>query len=55
MWKTNARYKSKINHKFFSKDFLSEKAVYELKKIKEIEQKISRDDLIYKTGNKKKV
>ena len=53
MWKANSRYKSKI--KFFSKDFLSEKAVYELNKIKEIEQKISRDDLIYKTGNKKKV
>ena len=38
----------------FSKDFLSEKATYELDKINEIEQRISRIDLIYKTGTKKK-
>ena len=38
----------------FSKDFLSEKAIYELDKINEIEQRISRIDLIYKTGTKKK-
>ena len=39
---------------FFSKDFLSEEAIYELNKIKGIEQKINRDDLIYKIGNNKK-
>ena len=38
----------------FSKDFASEKAIYELDKIDEIEQRISRNDLIYKTGTKKK-
>ena len=38
----------------FSKDFLSEEAVYELSKNKELEQKSSRDYLIYKPGNKKK-
>ena len=38
----------------FSKYFLSEEAIYELNKIKEIEQKINRDDLSYKTGNKEK-
>ena len=38
----------------FSKDFVSEKAIYELDKIDEIEQRISRNDLIYKTSTKKK-
>ena len=37
-----------------SKDFLNEEATYELTKIVEIENKLNRDDLIYKTGNKKK-
>ena len=37
----------------FSKEFLYEEAVYELYKIKDIEEKINRDDLIYKSGNKK--
>ena len=38
----------------FSKDFFSEEAIYELNKIKEIEeQKINRDNLIYKLDNKK--
>ena len=37
-----------------SKDFLNEEATYELSKIVEIENKLNRDDLIYKTGNKKK-
>ena len=38
----------------FSKTFLGEEAMYELKKTKEIGQTINRDDLTYKTGNKKK-
>ena len=39
----------------FSKTFLAEEAIYELKKkTKEIGQTINRDDLTYKTGNKKK-
>ena len=37
-----------------SKDFLNEEATYELSKIVEIENKLNRDDLIYKTDNKKK-
>ena len=32
----------------FSKDILTEEAIYELNKIKEIKQKLNRDDLIYK-------
>ena len=36
----------------FAKYFLSKEAIYELKKNKKIEQKINRDDLIYKTANK---
>ena len=39
----------------FSKDFLPEEAIYELNKIKDEEQKINRDDLNYKTGNKKRI
>ena len=38
----------------FSKDFLNEEAIYELNKIVEMENKLNRDDLIYKTGNSKK-
>ena len=38
----------------FSKDFLNEEATHELNKIVEMENKVNRDDLIYKTGNKKK-
>ena len=37
----------------FSKDFLNEEATYELNEIVEMKNKINRDDLIYKTGNKK--
>ena len=37
-----------------SKDLLTEEAIYESNKIKEIEQKTNRDDLIYKTIAKKK-
>ena len=37
-----------------SKDFLNEEATYELSKVVEIENKLNRDDLIYKTDNKKK-
>ena len=40
---------------FFSKDFLNEEARYELNKIVEIEIKLNRGDLIYKTSNKKRI
>ena len=36
----------------FTEDFLNEEATYELNKITEIEN--NTDDLIYKTGNKRK-
>ena len=39
----------------FSEDFLKEEATYELKKIVETEKKLDRNDLIYKTGNKKRI
>ena len=38
----------------FSKDSLNEEGTYELNKIVEIENKLNRDNLVYKTGNKKK-
>ena len=38
----------------FSKDFLNEEATHELNKIVEMENKLNRNDLIYKTSNKKK-
>ena len=38
----------------FLKDFLNKEATYELNKIVEKENKLNRNDLIYKTGNKKK-
>ena len=38
----------------FSNNFLNEKTTYEWDKIVEIENKFNRNDLIYKTGNKKK-
>ena len=38
----------------FSKGLLSEEVICELNKTEETEQKIDRDDLIYKTGYKKK-
>ena len=44
----------KIYHQCVFKTFLGEEAMYELKKTKEIGQTINRDDLTYKTGNKKK-
>ena len=34
----------------FLKDFLNEEATYELNKIVEMENKLNRDNLIYKTG-----
>ena len=37
----------------FSKGFLKEEATFKLNKIPEIENKLKRDDLIYKTDNKK--
>ena len=38
----------------FAKEFLSEETIYELNIIKEFEQQINRNNLIYKTGDKKK-
>ena len=38
----------------FSKNGLNEEATYKLNKILEMENKLNRDYLIYKTGNKKK-
>ena len=38
----------------FSKDFLNEEATYKLKQIVEMENKLDRNDFIYKTDNKKK-
>ena len=37
----------------FSKDFLAAEATDELNKFTKIEGKITKDDLIYKIGNKK--
>ena len=39
----------------FSEDFLNEEATYELYKNAEKENKLSRNDVIYKKGNKKKI
>ena len=36
----------------FQKEFVTEEAIYALNKIKEIEQKFNRNDLIHKTGGK---
>ena len=38
----------------FSNDFLNEEAMYKLGKFVEMGNKLNRDDLINKTGNKKK-
>ena len=38
----------------FSKYFLNEEAIYKLSKIVEMENKFDRNDLLYKTGNRKK-
>ena len=38
---------------FLFSNFLNEEATYELNKIEEMENKLYRDDLIHKTGNKK--
>ena len=35
-----------------SKDFLSEEAIYKEHKIQEIEEKVNKYDLLYKSGNK---
>ena len=40
---------------FFSKDFPNEESTCKLNKIVEMENKLNRDDLIHKTGNKKKI
>ena len=44
----------KLTTSLFSKDFLNEEATYELNKIVEMENKLNRNYLTYKTGNKKK-
>ena len=38
----------------FSEDLLTEEAIYDACRIIEIEQKINRDNLVYKTGDQKK-
>ena len=38
----------------FSKEFLNEETPYELNKIVEMEDKINKDHLIHKTGNREK-
>ena len=38
----------------FPKDYINGEASYDLSKIIEMENKLNRDNLIYKTGNKKK-
>ena len=38
----------------FSNNFLNKEAIYELNKVIEMENKLNKDDLIHKTGNKKK-
>ena len=38
----------------FSKDILTEEAIYELNKIEKIEPKFHRNDFIYKTGDTRK-
>ena len=64
-WKTNKRIEGKVQKQLldteeksitslFSKDFFSQEAAYELNKIKEIQQKINRDNSIYKTDHKKR-
>ena len=40
---------------FISKDLLNEEAAFELNKFLEIESKLNTDELIYKTGNKKRI
>ena len=39
----------------FSKNVLNEEPTYELNKIVEMESKFNRDDLIFKTSNKKRI
>ena len=39
----------------FSKDVLTEEAMYQSIKITKIKKEINRNDLIHKTGNRKKV
>ena len=48
--KKNLRLDQKSITGLISKEFLGKQAI----KIKEIEQKINRDDLIYQTGNEQK-
>ena len=38
----------------FLKDFLNEEATHELNRNVEMENKLNKDNLIFKTGNKKK-
>ena len=43
----------KLMRDLFSKDFLTAEATDELNKFTKVEGKITKDDLIYKIGNKK--
>ena len=52
-WKRFFRHRSKINGFFLFKRFSNEEATYKLK-IVEMKDKVHRNDLIYKTGKKKK-
>ena len=45
----------KSNTTLFSKDVLTEEAMYQSIKITKIKKEINRNDLIHKTGNRKKV
>ena len=51
--KTTIKHRSKTNHLFVFKRFFNWRS-YILSKIKEIEVKINRYDLIYKTGDKER-
>ena len=46
-----ATYQNSITN-LFANNFTSDGAIYELNEIKMIEEKINRDDLIYKSDNK---
>ena len=52
--KKNVNTDQKSITSLFSKDYLNEEATYELKRITEMENKLDRNDLIYKSSNKKK-
>ena len=51
--KNNSYRQIKNQLPLFSKDILTEEAIDELIKIIKIEKEVNRDDLIFKTDNKK--